>query len=481
MFEDLNQHQLMSVTATFCVHSRYFQWLALVFLLRYTRIIASSIGNYKYRPTPLPNASTYHGSNITVVIPTTNLMTHTLHRVVRSILKHPVAKLVISTAGPKIKEQRETFQLLFPDHRVLILHRDEASQREQTAQAMKHVATSLLVLQDDHTYWPTRASFMQSILAPFEESSTGAVGVVLEARHRQHPFSFAGFWNFLGMTYLARRRYEYCGTYGIDGGISTLAGRFGVFRTEIYTSKEFLQAYCNEYVFFGKVGPLNADDDKFHTRWLIDHGWKIKLQVNTESVMTTELGEWSKFNEQVLRWMRTTWRSNPRQLLHYRSWACYPYTTWTLLTWFFRLSLIQEPLMMWLLRATLKEASMLEYFNLGASGLYAWIVGMKIVKVLPHFRKYPGHILYLPAYLGYGYLCTFVKLWALLTCWNASWATAKIGNEALDVERTISKSIKGLSEDLTNTGLESLGGLNSHAWRRFGRTSANLLRGLKDE
>jgi hypothetical protein len=67
-------------------------------------------------------------------------------------MEHSVAKLIISTAGPKIKLQNITFDILLPDPRIVILHRDEASLREQTAQAMEHVGTSLLVLQDDHTY-----------------------------------------------------------------------------------------------------------------------------------------------------------------------------------------------------------------------------------------------------------------------------------------------------------------------------------------
>ncbi|OAK98008.1 hypothetical protein IQ06DRAFT_349738 [Phaeosphaeriaceae sp. SRC1lsM3a] len=220
---------------------------------------------------------------------------------------------------------------------------------------MKYVDTALLILQDDHTYWPTTNIFLQSLLVPFQKPSIGAVGVVLEARHQLHKFSWAGFWNFLGMTYLDRRRYELCATYGIDGGISTLSGRFGVFRTEIYASPYFLKAYLNERIFFGMVGPLNADDDKFHTRWLIDHGWSIKLQTGPETKMTTELGEWPKFNEQVLRWTWTTYRSNPRQVLHRMSWIRHPYTTFCLSIWFTRMSLIQEGLMFWLLHETLKS------------------------------------------------------------------------------------------------------------------------------
>lgn len=216
------------------------------------------------------------------------------------------------------KEQSKAFEAKFADPRILLLHLDHADRRRQTAQAMGYVETPLLILQDNRTYWPPRSSFLQSLITPFEEPSTGGVSPILEARHRQHPVSWKGFWNFLGMAYLTRRSFEYCATYGIDGGISTLAGRFGVFRTSNYASKEFLDGYLNEYVLWGMIGPLNADDDKFHTRWLIEHDWKIKLQAGPESTATTELGERPKLNEQILRWMRTTWRSNPRQLLlHY--------------------------------------------------------------------------------------------------------------------------------------------------------------------
>jgi hypothetical protein len=104
MLEKLSRHDFMSGTTAFCVHSRYLWWFALVFLLRYTRVITSSLGNYMYRSTPLPIASKYHDSDIKIVLPTTNLRTHTLHKVVRSILKHSIAKLIISTAGPKIEE-----------------------------------------------------------------------------------------------------------------------------------------------------------------------------------------------------------------------------------------------------------------------------------------------------------------------------------------------------------------------------------------
>ncbi|KAH3905530.1 hypothetical protein HBI56_200340 [Parastagonospora nodorum] len=370
----------------------------------------SIIGNLRYRPTSRSTSPKFKASDLTVVIPTTDIVPETFHRVVRSVLAHSVAKLVISTAGPKAEKDEGAFRFLFSDQRIVLLHREVASRREQTAHAMKYVDTPLLILQDDHTYWPNKNSFLQFTLAPFEEPSAGAVGVGLEARHRQHAFSLAGFWNFLGMIYLVRRHYEYCGTFGIDCG-----------------------EYLNERVCFGLVGPLNVDDDKFHTRWLVEHDWNIKLQAGPETMMTTELGEWPKFNEQVSRWLGTSVRSNPRHLIHRKSWIRHPYTTWTLLVWFVRMSLVLEPLMFWLLHAVLKAHDQLQHFRVATVTLYAFITAMKFVKILAHFKKHPTDVVYFPGYVIYGYWCTPVKIWALLTWWNASWATAKAATSSTKV------------------------------------------------
>jgi hypothetical protein len=85
---------------------------------------------------------------------------------------------------------------------------------------------------------------------------------------------------------------------------------------------------------FGFVGPLNVDD-KFHTRWLVEYDWDIKLHAGAETMMTTELGQWPKFNEQVSCWLRTSFHSNPRYLVNKKLWIRHHYTTWTLLVSFF--------------------------------------------------------------------------------------------------------------------------------------------------
>ena len=400
---------------------RYLHAFMALFFFRYIPVVISMYGNAKYRSTTIPNKPSYHASNVTVVIATANLMSDNLHKVIRSILAHPIEKFILASAGSAAEEQKKNFQLLFEDSRLDFVHSEDINRREQTALAMGKVNTSLVILQDDHTSWPSSPSFLASLLAPFEDCKTGAVTCSIDAHHHHHPISFAGFWNFLGMNYLTRAYEEMRGTYSIEGAIFTLSGRFSVFRSSIYGSTEFLDEYLNEYVFFGQVGPLNVDDDKFHTRWLMNHGWKIRLQADPEHTLTTELGEWPKFKEQVLRWMRTTWRSNPRQLMYWRSWVQNPYTTYYLFLWFFRVSLFHEVGMFYCLREALKEANKPECFGLAASILGTCILGLRLSRVFPQVRQQPKDIVYFPAYLVFIYWCSLVKIYALFTCWNVNW------------------------------------------------------------
>jgi hypothetical protein len=316
---------------------------------------------------------------------------------------------------------------MFPDPRLLVPHCGKANRREQTAQALKQVDTRLIILQDDHTYWPSSPHFIPSVIAPFEDPKCGAVSADLRARHCKHPFSWRGFWNFMGMTYLVRRSYEYRGTYGIDRGLSTLPAGFGVFRTERYASEEFLDKYLNEHVPFSSEA-LNADDDKFHTRWLIEHDWDIGLQAGPESHMMTELGEWPKFRAQVLRWARTSWRSNPQQLRNWWTWRRHPFMSYSLLMWFCRSSLVQEALMVWPLHGMIKQAGKLDYFPVSALALWTWIVALKYIKVSEHFWAYPGDIVYFPEYLLCGHFHALIKAYAFCTMWKTTWPTAENAN-----------------------------------------------------
>lgn len=95
-----------------------------VFLLRYARGIANIFGNLHYRPIPIRSDLFHKATDITVVLPTTDIMSATIHRVLRSILVHPIHNIIISTTGPKAQDQVEAFTELFHDPRIVLIHRE---------------------------------------------------------------------------------------------------------------------------------------------------------------------------------------------------------------------------------------------------------------------------------------------------------------------------------------------------------------------
>lgn len=431
-------------------------WLfTIVFLFRYVRVIANFVAYYRYRPVPIPGKPSYFPSDLTVVMPCTILNSATFHKVVSSVLAHPIASLIIPTAGVEALAQHAEFKKIFADPRVVVLHRNEPNRREQTAMAMKLVKTSLVIIADDHTYWPSRTTFLPSLMAPFEDPKIGGVAPVLEVRHRHHPVSWTGFFNHLGMTYLLRRTHEFLATTSIDGGISCLSARFAVFRSEIYAGEHFLHGYLNEYMPGAKT-PMAVGDDKFHTRYLAENGWNIRIQGGPDSIMVTELGEWPKYIGQCVRWTRTTWQSNPSVLMQRTPWVRFPYTTYAVLVYsLVRLTFFYELLLLWSANKALKQLGAEDWFGAAAWILFAWCSGWKFVKVFPLFRKYPGDLVYFPAYLVFGWFMSFVKVWSLITVKNTFWATGVTTitkQEAVPLLRTDSQGNIPVIDGVTRGG-----------------------------
>ena len=60
----------------------FYSFLA-VFLLRYARVLTNIVGKVRYRPEPIPSNPTYHASDITVVLPTTDLISEIFHHVIQ--------------------------------------------------------------------------------------------------------------------------------------------------------------------------------------------------------------------------------------------------------------------------------------------------------------------------------------------------------------------------------------------------------------
>jgi hypothetical protein len=187
----------------------------------------------------------------------------------------------------------------------------------------------------------------------------------------------------------------------------------------------FTNAFLNEYIF--RWGPLMADDDNFITRWVINHGFDIKMQLIEDATMTTTLGTRPlKFRNQCKRWSRTTFRQNPIALFVDRTvWWKWPLTCWTtLLPWMYNAALVWDALAVYTLTKTELYRQSSSRGVLSCS-LIVFIWATKLVKIIPWFYTYPiDFLLYvvIPAYPVFVYWHSLLKIYTAFTFWDLSWS-----------------------------------------------------------
>jgi hypothetical protein len=316
------------------------------------------------------------------------------------------------------------------------LNANISNKRQQTVHAFSEVETDILVMVDDTAIWNPR--FLQATLPAFQSDKVG--------RYSQDPTAdfftnlwkqyVGNFWICMGGLYLVRHNFEIRATNAADGGVFCVSGRTSLIRTSIVKNTLFTEAFLNEYVLrFGELfpgwGPVTADDDNFITRWVINHGWDVKIQSCKEATMTTVLGTYPlKFPDQAKRWSRTTFRQNPIALFVDRCvWWKWPLTVWTtLFPWMYNAALFWDVLAVYTLTQTDLYAQSTHRATI-LSSLIAFIWISKLVKTIPWFWEYPtDFFLYfvIPAYPLFAYWHSLLKVHTAFTFWDLAWSGRKL-------------------------------------------------------
>jgi Glycosyltransferase like family 2 len=299
-----------------------------------------------------------------------------------------------------------------------------ANRRKQLIAALKNVGTEdkseVFVIPDDHTFVP--AGYLDNIMEPFAASANvGIAGSTFRVRRRSTQTWLAAFFNVLGCLYLERQAFANTTTFLIDGGVSVIAGRMMAIRGAILLDPAFQRHFVNEYCFFGLVGPLHTDDDNCITRWIFRRGWDVAYLNDTASTVETDLGEYPKFLKQCLRWLRTTWRSNPCSLFTDGTvWFRQPWCVYAVhLTSLVSFAFLYDPAIILVLRTAVQGV---DNGDLAIWALVAWIMLSKVVKTAGWWIRHPKDLVFLPATIAFAYFHSLIKLWALITFWDRSWS-----------------------------------------------------------
>ncbi|KAM5386450.1 hypothetical protein ACJZ2D_000413 [Fusarium nematophilum] len=67
--------------------------------------------------------------------------------------------------------------------------------------------------------------------------------------------------------------------------------------------------------------------------------------------------------------------------------------------------------------------------------LLIWMFWTKVVKIIPHFLRYPSDFPLVICQIVFGYVHSFIKLWALLTFWDCDWSGRNLDEVNADGER----------------------------------------------
>ncbi|KAK7935958.1 glycosyltransferase family 2 [Apiospora marii] len=395
-----------------------------LWLWRYTRTIVHSTSHWMYKSKPIPAEPKYTPSDVTVVIPTIHNCPEELRTSLESILACKPYQMIMITTRDKYPALQKLVKSL-PSSNIRVLCTDIANKRLQVCKALPEVTTQITIMADDDVWWPP--TLLPWILAPFEDPKIGGVGTCQRVRRERTDSWSDNVWNWLGAAYIERRNFEISATHNMDGGTSCMSGRTGAYRSEILSSGDFLDGFQRER--WGKY-ILNADDDNFVTRWLVNHQWKTWIQYEKECEIETTLEYGMKFMYQCSRWARSNWRSNWTSLVKERYVITQqPWCTYALhLATFTSLAFIGDPLILLSLWwGTANWDPETRHYALIAE--LVWMFAFtKVVKLVGLWRRYPQDIMYYPVSILFGYFHGLIKIYALITLNMTSWGSRPDGD-----------------------------------------------------
>jgi hypothetical protein len=447
-------------------------WFFALFAFRYWRTATNIFFWFQYRPAISSGFPIIMPHDCTVVVPTVGPSGNQVYdEVVAAILINQPLRLIFSTntdsAAKEVQERlpmiisdiksgistyqmQHNLQPFEPRTEIIVLNAQISNKRQQVVHAFSHVETEVLVMVDDTAIW--NPGFLMAALPAFDNTKVGFVGtrkwVKHLPRHWNSELSYLqnfwnvylqGFWNCMGGIYLVRHNFEIRATNAADGGVFCVSGRSSLIRSSIVNTPAFKHAFLNEYILrfspnFPGWGPVNADDDNFLTRWVINSGWDVKIQSTEEATITTVIGKYPKnfkFVSQCTRWSRTTFRQNPIALFGDRTvWHKWPLTVWTtLIPWLYNAALIWDTVLVYAFSSTDFYQQKSHYSDIALGGLIVFIWMSKLTKTVPWFWAYPmDFLLYfvIPAYPLFAYFHSALKIYTAFTFWDLAWSGRKL-------------------------------------------------------
>jgi len=264
----------------------------------------------------------------------------------------------------------------------------------------------LIVLVDSDTIWSS--DVLEKTLPYFQNERIGGATV---AQRIQNPYNVANV--MFDILLYSRYKEEVPFLLATGRAFNTLSGRTAFYRREAIFNDTYDNMHALRHEFFLGTRGISGDDKRL-THLIVEQGWHTAF-VKGPVVLTPGLNSVKKFLKQRLRWTRNSWRADLRAVG--RGWVfSHPALA------IFMIDRFIQPVFM-LIGPVVMTFALINHEWLFAGILLAWWFISRIIRVFGYFKQYPKRLIYLPAYILYGYANAVIKIYALATLIEHSWAT----------------------------------------------------------
>lgn len=395
---------------------------------------------YPKRNTDGSSANKFKPSDVTIIVPTIDFGNE-FFLASKSWKTNRPAEIIIVTTMELRGMAENCVKDAQCDCQILTVPRP--NKRLQMMKGIMAANTPLVALTDDDAIWSDE--FLLWMVAPFDDDNMGGVG------SRQQMTSvglFPTLWEVIADFRLSMRMIEASATTFVDGGMSCISGRTAVYRRAILTDPDFGTSFVNEK-WRGKFR-LHSGDDKFLTRWIVNHGWNMQMQNHVDAMLHTTFKDNSLFLKQVLRWTRNTWRSDIRSVFFERViWRRFPYVWWNMLDKFINPLPVIYTIFIVSYNLITEARENIVYI---LAPVYGWIVVARFLRLIPHLLLKPSHFPYIPVMVAFQFVFPFLKIYALLTLSQTDWGTRAGADHGEDDDDY--KEHEWQSDDNQHAGME---------------------------
>ena len=384
--------------------------LGLIGLWRWSFWLVRRIGAASYRPRVKPWPEGEKFLKVSVVTPVYNEDPDVFDEAVRSWQRNGVHEIVAVIDKSNIKHimrcQREYVDDPTSATKFRLIVTPKPGKRAALCDGIELATGELIALVDSDTIWDD--DVLVKTIPHFQNPRIGAATL---AQRISNPDTVANV--LFDMLLWSRYKEEVPFLLGMGRVFNTLSGRTAFYRREALLDPNTDNMHDLRHEFFFGARAISGDDKRL-SHLVIRQGWETAF-VRGPVVYTPGLGSLNAFFRQRLRWTRNSWRADLRAVAQGWVWA-HPALA------LFMIDRFALPFLM-LIGPVVFALSLIDGQYTFAGILLTWWLTSRFVRVFGYFRMHPSRIRYLPAYTIYSYVNSALKIYALGTLRENSWAT----------------------------------------------------------